>query len=270
MKKGDKGAEVKALQTFLNQNGANLVVDGHFGRLTEKAVIEYQKANNLPTTGQMELPTSGNRIIKMLLKSSQYVTSKSDKTGVCLHHTASGGDAEAVVKVWNRDDRGRVATHFVVGADGKIIQCMPLENWAYHIALGRMGKSTGANNNVNKSYIGIEICNWGYLEEKNGIFYNYVNRAVPAEEVVTLDKPFRGYRHWHKYTEEQVTAVKWLLNHLKDLFGFEYEKDIPYNASWLDLSWAAFRGKRVLTTHTNFEDGKADCSPQPNFFKMLP
>ena len=59
MKKGDKGAEVKALQTFLNQNGANLVVDGHFGRLTEKAVIEYQKANNLPAGKERSVNVAG-------------------------------------------------------------------------------------------------------------------------------------------------------------------------------------------------------------------
>jgi peptidoglycan hydrolase-like protein with peptidoglycan-binding domain len=45
LKKGSKGQDVKDLQTLLNNNGAKLEVDGDFGKLTEAAVKEFQKAN---------------------------------------------------------------------------------------------------------------------------------------------------------------------------------------------------------------------------------
>ena len=267
LKLGDKGIAVIELQKMLNKNGANLLVDGDFGAKTEAALKAYQQKQGLSVTGRYE--PLHNRIVPDFLKSGQYVNSKSQKKGVCLHHTASGGDARAVRRVWDGDNRGRVATHFIIGSDGLILQTMPLENWAYHIAMSRMGFSSGHNNMINSSYIGIEICNWGYLEEKNGRFYNYLDREVPPSEAVRLDKPFRKYQYWHKYTDEQVESVQYLLKYLTDAFGFIYEKDIPLNEWWLELSFDAMRGDRVLTTHTNFEVGKWDCSPQPNFFKMV-
>lgn len=42
---------VTELQKLLNQNGANLAVDGIFGSQTQQAVKDYQKANNLAVDG---------------------------------------------------------------------------------------------------------------------------------------------------------------------------------------------------------------------------
>lgn len=48
---GAKGNFVSILQYLLNQNGANLVVDGNFGGNTQRAVIEFQRNNNLTQDG---------------------------------------------------------------------------------------------------------------------------------------------------------------------------------------------------------------------------
>jgi hypothetical protein len=47
----DKGNEVKQLQEALNSKGANLTVDGIFGRLTQNAVVDFQIENNLTIDG---------------------------------------------------------------------------------------------------------------------------------------------------------------------------------------------------------------------------
>lgn len=44
-------AGVKALQTFLNSQGANLTVDGKFGNLTQQAVKDFQTQNGLTADG---------------------------------------------------------------------------------------------------------------------------------------------------------------------------------------------------------------------------
>ncbi|ABW20374.1 peptidoglycan-binding domain-containing protein [Alkaliphilus oremlandii] len=49
--KGSIGNDVKLLQTLLNNEGANLEVDGSFGPLTLKAVKEYQSKNGLKVDG---------------------------------------------------------------------------------------------------------------------------------------------------------------------------------------------------------------------------
>lgn len=52
VKKGSKGEDVKTLQTMLNKvDDAGLTVDGIFGSGTQKAVKNFQKANNLTVDG---------------------------------------------------------------------------------------------------------------------------------------------------------------------------------------------------------------------------
>lgn len=52
LKKGCKGEDVKALQTFLNLNGFQCgIADGIWGNMTDKAVRAWQRANNLVDDG---------------------------------------------------------------------------------------------------------------------------------------------------------------------------------------------------------------------------
>lgn len=51
LKNGSKGESVKWLQWELNQQGANLKVDGIFGKQTELAVVLYQKGHRLSPDG---------------------------------------------------------------------------------------------------------------------------------------------------------------------------------------------------------------------------
>lgn len=51
IKKGDKGDSVKELQNLLVKKGYSIVPDGDFGKLTELAVVSFQKQNALPETG---------------------------------------------------------------------------------------------------------------------------------------------------------------------------------------------------------------------------
>jgi hypothetical protein len=51
LKKGMKGEDVKVLQTLLNKNGYQLIVDGDFGFMTESAVKGFQKSKGLVDDG---------------------------------------------------------------------------------------------------------------------------------------------------------------------------------------------------------------------------
>lgn len=59
MKRGATGAGVKELQGLLNDNGADLEVDGVFGPLTEAAVRTYQEQNGLLVDGIAGTDTMG-------------------------------------------------------------------------------------------------------------------------------------------------------------------------------------------------------------------
>lgn len=290
MKLGDKGEAVAALQTALTRNGYTLKADGQFGNLTRSALLSFQQAN-VPESATGEYNAATEAALNPLwlpeaiakkypLPPAQYKTSdsfcSSKKLGVCLHHTAGGSNPFRVVEVWRDDDRNRVATHFIIGGlgannnttnDGVILQCIPLQFGAFHIALSRVNMDK-YNTPINAGYIGIEICNWGYLDKVNGKYYNYREGLMDSSEVVELDAEFMGKKYWHRYTDRQVESVRLLLTKLKEVYGFKYES-LP-NAGWFDMDKRAQTGLRVLTTHTNFEGNmKADCSPQPNFFKMI-
>ena len=56
---GSKGEPVRMLQLQLNQQNANMSVDGDFGRQTENIVRAFQAANNLLITGTVDSLTAG-------------------------------------------------------------------------------------------------------------------------------------------------------------------------------------------------------------------
>ena len=51
--RGDSGEEVKILQEILRRHGYDVTVDGKFGKGTERAVRDFQKANGLAADGRV-------------------------------------------------------------------------------------------------------------------------------------------------------------------------------------------------------------------------
>ena len=51
--RGDKGLAVRRVQEWLNLRGYGLSIDGDFGRVTEDAVMRFQRAHRLRSTGRV-------------------------------------------------------------------------------------------------------------------------------------------------------------------------------------------------------------------------
>lgn len=60
LQRTDRGVTVEELQTLLNENGAELEVDGIFGDETREAVLDYQEANELAVDGFVGAETWGD------------------------------------------------------------------------------------------------------------------------------------------------------------------------------------------------------------------
>jgi N-acetyl-anhydromuramyl-L-alanine amidase AmpD len=212
----------------------------------------------------MELDIS--KIKQVRLKESQFFAEESAKTQIYLHHTAGNGNAEAVSRYWNGTS-DRVATAFVVGQDGLIVQCFSSKHWAWHLGISKAEfKGQGAKyQNLDKASVGIEVCNWGYLKEKDGKFYNYVNARVPDSMVTTLDEPFKGYKHWYKYTDAQIESTRQLLVYLCDTYNIPRE----YRAQIFSLDKEAFKGTPGIYTHNSVRKDKSDIYPCPRMIQML-
>ena len=139
LKKGDKKVNVRHLQDKLN-----IEADGHFGPLTEKAVIKYQLSNGLSVTGMVDsemwvllfnkpysedlgidedtdistnyFTTNYDQLIhKHYLPKGEYIKGPIKNEYIFLHHTAGNANPYRCIDHWGRDKRGRIATEFVLG-----------------------------------------------------------------------------------------------------------------------------------------------------------
>ena len=206
------------------------------------------------------------KIVQKRLSKGQFFEEASDKTQIYLHHTAGNGNAEGVARYWNSND-SRIATAFVVGENGTIVQCFSSKHWAWHLGIDSQDFATRGlpYKNLNKLSVGIEVCNWGMLKEKNGKFYNYVKDEINPSYVTTLETPYKGYKHWYRYTDAQIEATRQLVVYLCETYGIpkDYRKEI-----W-GLDNEAFKGSKGIYTHNSVRKDKADIYPCPRMIKML-
>jgi N-acetyl-anhydromuramyl-L-alanine amidase AmpD len=224
-------------------------------------------------------------IIDKFLEKGEYFQQIFNKTTIYLHHTAGGHRADYVIEGWDTDDTVDekigtktariVATAFVVGGksstdgntafDGKVYRAFDEQLWAHHLG------TTFANNKpLNQASIGIEICNYGPLRLSNsGVFFNYVDKPVPADQVVKLDKPFRGYIYYHAYTDAQLNSVKELIIELRNKYPSIPLVTPLLSVDGFELSVNAKKGVPGIYSHSNVRTDKFDMSPQPKLIQMI-
>jgi len=207
-----------------------------------------------------------NKIIQVRLDKTQYFQEENEKKQIYLHHTAGGGDARAVSRFWNSNET-RIATAFVVGEKGEIVQCFSSKHWAWHLGIDveDFSKNGAAYQNLNKCSVGIEICNYGPLKLRNGKFYNYTGGLIDPREVTTLDKPFKGHIYWERYTDAQIESTRQLLEYLCDTYTIPKE----YRSEIFQIDKEAFKGTKGIYTHNSVRKDKSDIYPCPRIIDML-
>ena len=195
-----------------------------------------------------------------------YNYEKIQKKQIYLHHTAGGPSGEQVFAYWETQPH-KVATCVAISNDGTIVQGFGSECWAYHLGLGtKHFMSQGLRYlPLDRMSIGIEICNYGPLTQKGGKYYNYVGGEIKKEDVTTLDKPYKGYKLWQSYTDEQIESVKELLIHWNTKYGI----DLTYNEDIWDVTKRALKGEEGVFTHNSVRPDKADVYPHPKLIAML-
>lgn len=288
LKLGSKGNDVKILQEYLE-----LYVDGDFGSKTENAVKNWQSNNGLLPDGivgtktwdAMGLATTDNSesiyvtsndltIEKYYLPKGEYNVGPTKKEYLFLHHTAGWHNPYKCIDQWGRDNRGKIATEFVLGGqsvkgtdddyDGKLLQSFPEGGYGWH--LGKNGSQYMHTNSV-----GIEICNFGYVV--NG--KTYAGTKVEESQIVKLNKPFRGYQEWHRYSNEQIETLRKFILYIAERDNIDVRdgliKSIRENGvDGFEFNEDAYYGKvKGMWTHTNTRKDKTDLFPQQELIDML-
>jgi hypothetical protein len=286
LKLGSKGPGVVTLQEFLK-----ITTDGDFGPKTQSAVKSWQKAHGLLADGivgkntwaAMGILNTDNAenlevvnalsIKKYWMAEGTYFKGLVPKDWIFLHHTAGGDNPYQVADMWARDNRGNVATEYILGGqsvngksvkfDGELIQCFPDGGYGWH---------TGTGNSVmHRNSVGVEVCCMGQIV--NG--KTYVNTAADPSQVIKLAKPFRGFQYWHNYSDAQIATLKnWIL-----FLANKYSIDpriglVEYvrakGADGFDvLDLARAEKTPGMYSHTNVIRGKVDMYPHPDLIDML-
>jgi N-acetyl-anhydromuramyl-L-alanine amidase AmpD len=283
------------------QREAGLRVDGVVGSQTwgnlmvwhetigEKVEVQRSnKSNDIPNKVSF-INHDGLTIYDNLLSDDEYIKKETQKNTIWLHHTAGGSRPDWTIGGWEKDfqkDKNgkpvldssgnpkplKVGTHFVIGRsssstddklwDGKVLKAFDDIYWSYHLGISTKSED------LNSKSISIEICNYGPLTlGKDGRYYNYVNKPINDDDVCELDKEFRGYKFWEKYTPSQLESTRKLILYLKERWNIEIEKGI-YDEDWFnyDDKWFNLGG---LRTHTQVRKDKFDLFPQPELIQML-
>ena len=187
-----------------------------------------------------------------IMPDKEYVKEETKKTQIVLHHTVSDGTGKAV-EDWFESDKGasRVAVAYVIDKSGNIIELFDPKFWAWHIGKG----STTLNN---KSSIGIEIVCAGQLWKKGDKYFWFdgTHPFTRENEIFDNKKLWRGSQYFAKYTNEQISAVKDLLNYLFQRFPTiekKFSNTFDYNKNYFQ-----FNG---VVHHANLRPDKTDLSP---------
>lgn len=196
-----------------------------------------------------------------------YYQEEHPKNQIYLHHTAGNGDGVGVANYWKSNSE-KIATAFIISDSGEIVQCFGSKYYAYHLGLK---KKVFTDNELpylplDKTSIGIEICNYGQLKKnENGKYINWAKGVVKDSEVIELEKPFRGYKYWQNYTDKQIEATKDLLVYLCD----KYKISKVYNEDIWDVNKRALKGENGIFTHNSVRFDKTDIYPHPKMIEML-
>jgi len=221
----------------------------------------------------MKLPSN---IKQVPMKDSQYIKTETKKSMIVLHHTAGNSSGVGTIKMWDNDDRGRIATCVVISgkgqskdtSDGEICQAFSSKYWGYHLGLKQdIFRAKGVPyKSIDPMCVAVEICNWGPLTKKGDKFYNYVSREVPIDQVCELEKPYKGRKYYHAYTDAQIESLRQLMLYWGEL----YKIDLTYREEdmW-DISVRGLKGENGVYSHNSFRKDKSDIYPCPRMIAML-
>ena len=286
IKLGFTGELVESLQEKFD-----LKITGLFDADLKKSILQFQKKHNLKQDGivgyltwkyldlspdelyaDTDANTSATWITQYKLPSGEFVEEETHKDYIILHANHGTLDPYKQIDLWANDQRGRVGSHYVIGGpnsenDGLILQAIKDHNWGYHLGPVK-------NTKLQKNSISIELCSFGPLKYKDDKYYNWFGLEVDKSQVESLELPFKGHRHFHKYSEAQIDSLKALLLLLRNRHDIDLKngllrkvksntKDIfNYNKIFLNT-------KSGILTHGNLVESKLDLFPQPSLIKML-
>jgi hypothetical protein len=119
--------------------------------------------------------------------------------------------------------------------------------------------------------VAVEVCNFGYIIDGK----TYAGTLIDDSQIITLKKPFRGHKTWHKYSDAQIEALKKWILWIAERDNIDVRAGLPAlikqkGADAFEFNEDAYYGKvKGLWVHTNTRKDKFDMFPQDELLNML-
>ncbi len=190
----------------------------------------------------------------------RYYKEKFDKKQIVLHHTVSGPGIRGDLATWKKY-KSNIATCMILDRDGTINQLFSSKYWGYHLGAGK--------SSLDKHSIGVELDNWGQLDEINGKLFTVYDSHVDVP-IVHYPLGFRGEQIFETYPIAQLRALGELLLFWRD----RYDIPLTYHEEMWDVSKKALDGEPGVWAHVSYRPwpsskNKWDVHPDPNLIKLL-
>jgi hypothetical protein len=232
-----------------------------------KSVRQFQSNNGLVADGVVGINTY-TKIYALYLNykdidfEQAYHRQAFDKTQIVLHHSAGWDNARQMFEIWKRDNAFHTATAVGITDSGEMIRGYDEPFWAVHIGAYQIELPNYWQ--LETQSVGVEICNWGAVNTKNGIHTAWQGTVIPPEKVIELN--YKGIKCYEKYTDAEIeTTRRWIM-----LNAIRFDIPLAYReADFWEVSKNACAGKAGLYTHNSYVSWKTDVSPQPKLIAML-
>jgi len=210
--------------------------------------------------------------IKQLDFEGFYIKKETRKSQITLHHTAGGGKAIDVANYWKtiiNKKTGlpqKICTSYIIEKDGTVVQLFDTIYGGGHIGdCAREFKLLNLSEITLGPYaIGIEIISWGFLQMRNNKLYNGAGKEFKGD-FIKLDKKYKGFEYFEKYTAEQLKAVQELL----PAISAKHNISLRYNEDIWDINTRALTLQNGLFTHNSYRLDKSDVYPDPDLINIL-
>jgi N-acetyl-anhydromuramyl-L-alanine amidase AmpD len=290
------GDDIKWIQLRLKENGFyNHLVNGHFDQNTLISVTNFQRRFKLKTNGLVGIQTflflknlnkeieikvddfkyglsyvgdNGLKIYDNLISTNSYNKVETKKDTIWLHNSNGNSRPDWKIGSWGLKN----SKHYVIGRsssssdynlwDGKIIKAIDDKYWSNHLNV-----DCANSNDLNSKSISIEICNYGGLVFRDGIFFNLVNKPINPIDIIELEDEFMGYKFYEKYTDSQLESIRKLILFLEKKMEMEITRGI-YNKQWFNYhdKWFTLGGIR---TQGQVNRDVISIFPQKEMIEML-
>ena len=137
---------------------------------------------------------------------------------IVIHDTEGGGEPQGVIDYW--DGNGAlVAAHFVIGKDGTVVQCVPLDEIAHHAGYGDSGHNDlygivedGRDDMNGTVPIGSGVSDYGMNAWSIGIELVHAGEYdddYPVEQLEALDKVIAYIDSYYGFESDIIDHKAW-------------------------------------------------------------